>query len=305
VEAAELFSFAGQPPGQVQGTLQGRVRGTLGATWFGSADLVLDRGKVRGVEFSEWRLPVSWELSPAEGRGSATVQESSAQVARGRATGRLSLRWGYGLNVEGQVGFRGVDLQTLLRETAGSTQVGTGLMTGRFDFSGSDVRSLDDLSGVLEATLGQTQALELPVLRTLSPFLSVSPSTSFNQGKLRARLTRGILRVERLTLEGGSLRVWVDGTVTTQGRLNLTVVATTGRVGLDPLRLRLFGIRIPLAGPIPVTLLIEANDYLSNHTVQLQVTGTVRSPTVRVAPLATLAQETVRFFLTRYNVPQP
>jgi uncharacterized protein involved in outer membrane biogenesis len=304
VEAADLAGPWLESPEEIQGTVTGQLRGKLGETWFGSADLVLDRGKIHGLEVSEWRLPASWELVPGDSRGTVTVQESSASVARGRVTGRATLRWGYGATVEGQILFRGVDLQTLLRQ-AGASQAGSGLMSGRFDFSGTDVRSLNDLNGVLSVTLGQTQALQNPVLREISPFHSISPSTSFNQGQLRARLGRGLVRIEQLTLQGSSLRVYVDGTVSLQGRLNLTVIANSGRVGLDPLRLQILGIRLPAVGPIPLTLLVEANDYLSNHTVQLQVTGTLRSPNVRIAPLATLQQEAIRFFLTRYNIPQP
>jgi hypothetical protein len=304
VEAADLVGPWLESPEEIQGTVSGQVRGTLGGTWFGSADLVLDRGKIHGLEVSEWRLPARWELVPGDSRGTVTVQDSSANVARGRVTGRATLRWGYGATVEGQVLFRSVDLQTLLRQ-AGASQAGSGLMNGRFDFSGTDVRSLDDLNGVLSITLGQSQALQNPVLREVSPFLSISPSTSFNQGQLRAHLGRGLLRIDQLTLQGSSLRVYVDGTISLQGRLNLTVIANSGRVGLDPLRLQILGIRLPAVGPIPLTLLLEANDYLSNHTVQLQVNGTLRSPTVRIAPLATFQQEAIRFFLTRYNIPQP
>jgi hypothetical protein len=305
VDAGELLAPWLRTPEDVRGPVTARVRATLGETWLGSADVVFERGKVLGVEVSEWRLPVSWEFTPAEGRGRARLEDSSAQVALGRVTGRATVRWGTELNLDGQVRFGGVDLRTLLREAAGSGQFGSGRLSGRFDFAGSSVRSVNDLTGVLDVNLGQTQALEYPVLRQLSPFLAVSPSTSFTRGTLRARLSRGLVRVEHLSLEGGFVRLYAAGTVTLEGgRLNLDVATTTGRVGLDPLRLRILGIRVPLAGPIPLTVLIEANDYLSNRLLQLRVTGTLRNPVVRVLPLATLTNEAIRFFLNRYNLPQ-
>jgi hypothetical protein len=290
----------------VRGPVDGRIRGSLGRTWQGHADLVFQRGKVFGAEVTEWRLPVRWEFSPGQGRGRAMIEDSGAQVARGRATGRATVRWGDGLTLDGQVRFFGVDLRTLLREGLGSDQLGSGRLTGRFTFAGSDVRSLSDLTGLLEVTLGQAQALQYPVLRELSPFVAVSPSTSFTRGALRARLAHGLVRVERLSLEGGSIRLFADGTITLPaGRLNLEVTTTTGRVGLDPFRLRLLGISLPATGPVPITLLVEANSLLSNLLLELRVTGTVRTPVIRVEPLATLRREALLFFLNSAGLPQP
>jgi translocation and assembly module TamB len=99
--------------------------------------------------------------------------------------------------------------------------------------------------------------------------------------------------------------VFAEGTVGLGGQLGLDVLAQTGRVGLDPARLRLLGLRVPAVGPVPLTVLIEANRYLSNRLLHLRVTGTVRSPSVRVLPLLTLTQEAVRYFLNRYEIPQP
>ena len=38
---------------------------------------------------------------------------------------------------------------------------------------------------------------------------------------------------------------------------------------------------------------------LSDRVIRLQVTGTLRSPVVRVQPLQLLSQEAIRFFLNR------
>jgi uncharacterized protein involved in outer membrane biogenesis len=303
VDAADLLGAWLGTTDQIRGPLEARVRGSLGATWRGSADIVLGHGYVHGVEVMEWRLPLRWEYWPDEGRGQATVQESSAQVARGRATGRAVLRWGDALSLEGQVRFRGVDLETLLRHGAGSNRLGSGQISGHFDFAGSNIHSLDDVTGRLDASLSQTQALQFPVFRQLSRFLGASPSTTFERGSLKAHLGHGLVRVEELTLEGGLLRLYAEGIVTLQGRLDLDVTAATGRLALDSLRGR-FAPRIPVVGPIPGALLAEANDLLSRRLLQLRVTGTLHSPSVRVLPLASLRQEAVRFFLGRDGLPE-
>ena len=116
-------------------------------------------------------------------------------------------------------------------------------------------------------------------------------------GEVRAVLGRGVWRVERLTLESDFLKLFGRGTVTTQGRLNLDVVARTGQVGVNAPILRLLG--VASVGSLPAASLVRASQWLSNRSLNLRVTGTLRSPTVRVETLPLLTEEVVRFFLFR------
>ena len=117
-----------------------------------------------------------------------------------------------------------------------NTQVANGTLAGRLDFSGNDVRSLNDINGTLEATLQQTQALQLPVLQQLTPYVmpNQSSATTFNSGEVRARFGRGVVRFERFALVSSLAQLFIEGTVTLQGRLNLDVTANTGRLGINP-----------------------------------------------------------------------
>jgi hypothetical protein len=205
--------------------------------------------------------------------------------------------------VEGKLQFANVDLRKLLRESADAAYLGGGKITGRLDFTGPGLGSLEDLTATLEARLAQTQALEFPVLRQLSPILGVSRSTSFQKGDLRARLARGVARVERLSLEGGPADLFLTGTVTPQGRINLDVHARTRATGLSLAALRVAGIQLPLQGTMPGRLLTQANTFLSSRLIHLRVTGTVSAPTVQVMVLELLRDEAVRFFLGRLGVP--
>jgi hypothetical protein len=83
------------------------------------------------------------------------------------------------------------------------------------------------------------------------------------------------------------------------------VTAQTGQYGANPRLLRLLGLRLPAVGPIPLSLILEATDYLSNRLVHLRVTGTWRSPVITVEPVSLLSQEAVLFFLNRSNLPIP
>jgi hypothetical protein len=249
---------------------------------------------------------VSLAAAPARGRGQIDIHETSAQVARGRVTGRASLGFGEGSRLDGSLRFYTLDLQTLLRQAGELTHVGSGQLGGRIDFAGSDVRSLDDVTATVDASFNQTQAFRLPVLAQVAPYVAPGQtSTTFQSGDLRGRLSGGVFRVQGLSLRGTVVNLFAEGTTTTEGRLNLKVTATTGRVGVNPRVVRAIGLKLPPIGPVPAAVILQATDYLSNRVIHLRVTGTVRSPSVQVEPLPQLTEEAVRFFINRYNVPLP
>ncbi len=299
VEVSQLLAFADQRKAPIEGPLNARIRGNFGNEWRGTADLELNRGKVYGLDVSNWHLPSTWAFAPSQGRAHVEVYETTAHVTGGQARGRLSLTTDIAAQVDGFVQFNGLDLQNLLRETTGSTSLGSGTLAGKFDFTGRDVRTIDDLSGQLKASFGPTQALQVPGLSAITPYLGIGPTTTFQKGSVVGRLDRGIFRIEKLTLEGTSADIFVNGTVALSGGLDLEMVARTGFVGLPVLPMRLLGLRLPVAGPVPLVLIQQASTLLSNRVLYLHVSGTVRSPSIRLEPLRTLTQEAVRFFIYR------
>lgn len=303
VDAAKLLApWTGE---KVKGTMQARIRGTLGATLRGSADVELTGGQVAGMEIAQWSIPAEWAYSPATGRAEVHVQSTEAQVARGRLLGKLDATSEYGWRVDGNVRFFGVDLQTLIRPFLSSTTLAAGTVTGQFSFTGNNVHSIDDLSGNITASFSQAQALQVPGLSAITPYIGMGPTTTFQRGSLRAQLDHGVLRIQSLALVGGTFKLFADGTMSLAGALNLNVVAKTGDVGLPTCRIGVLGLRIPITGPLPVTLLVEASNLLANQVVYLQVTGTIHSPVVRVRTLQMLSEEAVRFFILQSNLPIP
>jgi translocation and assembly module TamB len=297
VEAAQVVApWLGET---VQGPIRARIRGRGSRETEGTIDVELAHGTVAGVPVTSVRLPLRYRFAPASGRGEIETRDASAQVGHGQATGRLTANWEDVLRVDGQVKFSRVDVGTVLQQTIGSSQIGGGMMTGRFDFAARDLRSANDLTGSLIASFEQSQALNLPILQQVAPYLGVSPSTTFQKGNASARLDRGLFRIQQFALEGANLKVHVDGTVALDERLNLSVTANTGSFGLDFPGSRLLRLRIPLFGPLPVQVAQQAINFLSNRVIHLEVTGTTRSPNIRVRPLATLSEEGIRFFLDR------
>ncbi|HJT76080.1 MAG TPA: hypothetical protein VJ739_02670, partial [Gemmataceae bacterium] len=306
VEASRLLAPWPALASRVEGPLDISVRGTLGREWAASGQVLMARGRVVGVEVVEWRLPFDLRFAPRSGRGELAVRDTSALVALGRATGQATFTWGGAKRLDGSLRFAGIELENLLRSFGDLGQIGTGRVSGRITFGSADLRSADDLTADVQASFQQAQTMQFPVLRQVAPFLGPGMSSgSFRSGDLRARLARGIVRVQRLTLTGNTMQLFIDGTVNLAGRLGLEVTANTGQLGINPRFLRLLGLRIPAVGPIPLTLILETSSYLSNRTVHLRVTGTIRNPVVQVEPLSLLSEEAVRFFLLQAGLPLP
>ncbi len=293
------------PP--LQGALQVNLRGNLGREWRGSGTVVLTRGKVYGVDVTEWRWPVDFTYHPRRGRAQIDVHDSTAQLGQGRATGDASFTIGVVSRVEGSLRFHDLDLRTVLRGVGDVGSLAAGRVSGRLKFSGNEVRSLDDVTATLDATLTQTQALELPVLRLVVPYVQPGMgSNTFQKGDLQARLANGVIRVQHLSLASDALKLVLEGTVTRTGRISLDSTATTGSLtGLNNATLLVLARQIPQVGPVPVALIAEASTFLANRVVQLHIGGTLRNPSVQVQPVALLTEEAVRLLLGRVNVSVP
>jgi hypothetical protein len=300
VEASRLLVPLPALAAKLRGPVDVSLRGRIGSEWSGSGEAALTRGQVFGLDVSEWRFPVQFSFSPTNASGELTIRDSRAQMARGRSTGEATLTWGNGLRLIGSVRFYQVDMRTLLRHVHEASSYASGRVSGRIDLGGSEMRSLDDLTANVHALLEQTQALQLPVLRQITPYLRPGTSTTtFQSGELKGRLSGGIFRVQRLTLAGNLLELIMEGTVNLAGRLNLDVTARAGVSTTNSSQLRGLGRRLPLVGAIPRIVLTEASALLANRVVHLRVTGTLQSPSIRIEPVLQLTEEAVRFFLGR------
>src|SRR5262249_4178082 len=124
-----------------------------------------------------------------------------------------------------------------------------------------------------------------------------TPSTAFDGGDVRARLERSMIRLERLRLISPTVQLIVEGRISLTGRLDLEVTAHTGPLGANLPALRLLGVSVPATGAVPLVLAIRPTTLLANRVIHLHVGGTIRSPAIRVDPLAILTDEATRFFL--------
>ncbi|MBA4063180.1 MAG: hypothetical protein C0501_05600 [Isosphaera sp.] len=287
----------------IDGPVSVAVRGRVGRETRASGSLTLPRGSVSGAQVTDLRVPFEF-ASARGGYGRLTIREAMAQAGSGRARADLTVDFGYETKVDGLVTFVDVPLRAVVPSLGEGGLFGNGRITGRFDVAGRNVRSVADLTGTLNATLNQTSVREIPLLRQVTPFLNPSGLTKpFDAGDVKGRLANGVFRVERLALANPAAQLFAEGSVTLGGRVDLDVVAHTGPIGPDAGGLRVLIRRLPLFGPIPVGLVRDVTNFLSNRTVRLTVTGTTANPVVRVNVGALLTEEAVRFFLTRYVLP--
>ncbi|HEY8503129.1 MAG TPA: AsmA-like C-terminal region-containing protein, partial [Gemmataceae bacterium] len=212
---------------EIEGTMNLFARGTIGRQVTGHGTAVLTRGTALGVEVTEWRLPFDFYAAARGGqfRSSGTY----ATVARGRASGRFTYRWGYTDRLEGNAEFSRVDLRTLLRPFT-DTSLGNGRANGRVEFSADRLESVNDLTLHVHAHFPQTQPFGLPVLRQLTPYVRTARSHRAGGGELQATLTGGTFRIRELSLSGRTYQMFIEGNVGLDGRLGLNVIINTAQL---------------------------------------------------------------------------
>jgi hypothetical protein len=297
VDAGELLSAWPSVQKRIEGPLDASVRGTFGTELTGHGTVLLPRGKIYGIDVTEWRMPFAAVYAPKQGRGRVRVTAASATVALGQVTGEATYGWGEAHELRGKMRFTHLDARSLLRSAAETAHLGGGKLSGTVDFSGPGLTGLSQMNAAVDVSFARAQAMQWPVLSALAPLLRVGSSSSFQSGQIRGNLAGGVFRVQRLTLTGGPANIYATGTITTGGRLGLDVHTGLPRMGGRSPALRLLAARIPVVGAMPAALLSQASNLLSSQLLHAHVTGTVRSPTVQIMPLRSLQEDAVRFFL--------
>ena len=296
-----LAAFTGVNRHLLDGAVSVRVRGKLYPLVELTGTIGLLRGRLGGITASDVRLPFDL-FTRAGGGGAFAVREITGTFGNGRATGRFEYAWGVGGGrLDTQVKFTGVRAGNLLADLRQANYFGGARITGQIDLKGENVRSAEDLRGSVVATVGDAAARDLPVLDAVLPFVSPTAlAKPFDTGELRGRLSRGVFRIERLTLASPNADVYADGNITVSGKLDLGVIVRTGNIGLNDTLLRQVGLALPLPQTLPLELVRDVSALLSNQTVRLTVGGTLANPRPQVNTAALFTDEAVRFLIRRY-----
>jgi hypothetical protein len=304
VEASRLLLPVPAIAPYFHGPVDADLHGMIGPEWTGSGTIVLTRGQVYGLDVTEWRMPTTFTLVPREGTGLLTISDSQAMVARGRGTASGRISWGTGIGLTAHIRLFDADIRSLLAHAGGLGSYASGRVTGRIELGGQQMHTSSDLTGSVDATLHQTQGLQLPILRQITPYLrpGISPMT-FQSGELKGRLSRGVFRVQPLTLTGNLLQLILVGTITLSGQLDLDVTTRSGSMCANPEGLRVLGISVPPIGVLPLSLITQASALLANRIVHLRILGTVHTPIVQFDPVILLTPDSIRYFLNNAGSP--
>jgi hypothetical protein len=270
------------------------VRIRPGAVWFIRADALASRAVVGGFALRSVRVPLTLQWSPRSGQMLITTTSSQLSLAGGRLSGRLTARRTVTWHVDGRFRFSRVDVAGLADSAYAS-----GRLSGTLDISARNARSINELQATLLADLEGAQSRGIPVLdqiRNVVPGAQFSGATQFGQGRVEARLARGVVRLDQLTLASRQLQLFITGTVTLGGSLNLDALAATGQA-LNPTLAETLLSSLLAVPAAPAAVLIRANDLLANRVVHLTIRGTLSRPNIRLRPFQTLGEEAVRFFL--------
>jgi hypothetical protein len=297
--------------GRLDIPVDGRLTTTMGREWRGSGVLTAGRGKLLGVPVTDVRVPINWVIVPDRGRSEVRLRDVTATAAGGQLTGSLSVNSFNDLppKLAGDLQFRNVNLASAFRDAG--RFIGNLPVTGRLDFGADQYRGTNDLTANLRATLGESQPLALPIFAAMVPYLGYGrdSSTTIREGEIRAALGNGVWRVQRVALNGPSLGLYAEGTITTGGRVNLNAVATSrtrpGQAVLQRFNPLTVAVLASPAQPLEKALLADAVSLLGNYVIYMEVGGTIDNPAVRVDPLRTISEDVARFFLLRFLNPVP
>ena len=292
------------------GQLSMTGRGRLGRFMGGNGTLTFRRAKVAGLNMADMKASYSWSYTN-QGSAQVHLRDVSGRIFGGRVRGKFDLSYSRTATLKGDIRFVDVSFRSLLGK-GGASGYGGSRMNGQAKISGRNVRSVNDITGLLTAEIGPGPVFDLPVFTQLArvalPTLSGKAINEFDKGAVIARLANSIVKIERFSLEGQASSVFIDGTVGLNGRLDLDAIVATGNLALNSSLLSRIGVRIPAIGPIPVATIIKVAQFLSDRTVRANITGTTSNPRVQINFAALFTEEAIRFFtntLSPVPIPMP
>ncbi len=298
-EMSKLFApwLASYKP---SGKLDTRFSGKLGREITANGEAFAIGLKFYGADFGDWRSPYDYSVAPSRGVGNFVMRDISGSVAGGKVYGATEYRWGVGNALSGNLRFQSLEMKALQAQFSDTKSPGSGTVQGKLVFAGRDVKSLDNITANLEGTLTHSRAQGIPIVRDLVPFLpGVATGTFFDKGELKARMDRGIIRIQRLALSNALVMVLIEGNISSQGQMDLEATARTGNLSVLPEAMRNLGLKMPAIGAVPLDVISQATGALAAGILHYKITGNYKNPIVKSVPLTLLTEESLRFFFGR------
>lgn len=248
------------------------------------------------------RTPIEINVDSFSGRRELHLRGLVLETSPGRASGDVHVVANNQLQLDVKGKLTNVHLQKAIRRSPRYPKA-TGRISGTFQLNGRNVRSVRDLDGRILVKLRDARGL--PGMEQAGSHTGggLSSATQFSEGDVRATMSRGVMRFERLSLAGRKTQVYATGQAALGGRVDLDVTVNTNLLNPAAQGALSLATQLSLLAAPPLALLLEANQFLSNQVVHLKVSGTMRSPSIHVRPLPLLGEEAVRFFLMEAPAP--
>ncbi len=193
----------------------------------------------------------------------------------------MKLQFGALFGVDGRVKFSNLELRPIARAVPALNDRLSGRVSGEANLRGRDLRSLGELSGNYQLSLSDSPVLLLPVFNALADTHGIVPaSQQFSETEIEGQLHRGVLWIDRMTLVASGVHMFIEGTISTRGQLNLDVTADTGE-------LVAVGVAVGLLRPM---------DLVRRRLIFLHMAGTARRPIVTPDIDQFVRQEVLLFF---------
>jgi len=123
-------------------------------------------------------------------------------------------------------------------------------------------------------------------------------SIRFEEGFMAGTIGAGAISLSQFWLLDDQLRVFADGSIRlADGRMQIDAVLNTGDFAAQNLLLRQLASATTLNAVIPLGVIIQVNELLSNRTLLLRLSGPASNPQVRLKTVETLRENAVDFFL--------
>ncbi|WP_153558464.1 AsmA-like C-terminal region-containing protein [Roseimaritima sediminicola] len=192
-----------------------------------------------------------------------------------------------------------VDFTDLFPTRSGPISLGTARASGELTLGGRSIRGLSDLEGRFAAELDGTEARAVPGLPDTQNYLGAVSlgSVRFDQGRMEGVIRGGAVVLDEFWLLDSQLRVFADGKIRlADGRMAIDAVLNTGDFAAQNILLRrLAGFAGEAA--VPLSVVIQANELLSNRTLLVGLSGPVSNPRVKLKSIDTLRANATEFFL--------
>ncbi|MFV2066539.1 MAG: hypothetical protein ACC645_06125, partial [Pirellulales bacterium] len=262
----------------VRGAVDLQLRGRLGRMARGIARLRISTAQVAHVPVDLVDGRFDWTVSLNGGRGRVWSRDAEILVQGGRLRSAIDLAWQDHLSLKVKTHIEALPLKAIARSSDLMSPGIDGRIDGEATLQGRNIRSVDDLTGSFQLSLGRANVISLPIFDDVIEAILIGELSSpgVGSGTIEGRLARSRILIERMTIEGAAIQFMIDGAVTLGGRLDLNATVDIGTLSPHMVALRMLG--SPLG-------------FLTRRMIFLHVGGTMRQPVIEPRLLDQLEQE--------------